>query len=219
MSPGRLMVCIFCGVLTLPLKVLGQSLETPNQTENENISSGSVDDTATNAVTASDRVRWFARSTFGPVTILTTTVESAIQTGTNTPPEYGTHWDGYGKRLASKFGTNALSNSVEAGLGALWGEDPRYHRRGGGPKRERIWNAVKLSVMAENAAGETVPAYARYIAVPATRVISNEWRPPSQTTAQATLDRIALAFVRKAAGNAFSEFWPDIRKHIPLLKK
>jgi subfamily B ATP-binding cassette protein MsbA len=50
-----------------------------------------------------------------------------------------------------------------------------------------------MSVMAQNAAGDTVPAYARYIAVPATRVISNEWRPPSQTTAQATVDRIAFA--------------------------
>jgi hypothetical protein len=196
--------------------MLAQAYESPNESGNRDVT---AEDKSENSVTASNRLAWVAKSTFGPLAILTTTVESAIQTGTNTPPEYGTHWDGYGKRLASKFGTSALSNSVEAGLGALWGEDPRYHRLGAGPKRERIWHAVKMSVLAENAVGDTMPAYARYIAIPTTRVISDEWRPPSQTTVPATVDRITLAFVRKIAGNAFNEFWPDIRKHVRLLRQ
>jgi hypothetical protein len=75
-----------------------------------------------------------------------------------------------------------------------------------------------MGFLAENKAGETMPAYARYIAVPGTRVISNVWRPPSQTNAQAVVDGIGFAFARRMGSNTFSEFWPDIRKHIHFLK-
>lgn len=160
------------------------------------------------------RARWVWDSTFGPIPVFTTIVESGIQTGTNTPGEWGPHWEGFGKRIASKFGNTALKNGMEASIGAIWGEDPRYHRLGEGSGGPRVWHAIKMTFMADRASGGTAPAYARFIAVPSARLISNEWRPPSQTTGKDVADGVVLAFVRRMAGNAFQEFWPDVRRHL-----
>ena len=46
-----------------------------------------------------------------------------------------------GDRLGMSIAGNAVSNTMEAGLGAIWGEDPRYirdagaHLATGGPRR------------------------------------------------------------------------------------
>ncbi len=145
---------------------------------------------------------------------MTIPLESALQTWSNSPKEYGSHWDGFAKRMGSKFATAALSNTMEASIGSLWGEDPRYHRLGEGSSGARLGHAIKMAFLAERASGGVAPAYARFIAIPASRVISNQWRAPSEVSAGDTTMRIGLAFVRRIAGNTFAEYWPDMRRHL-----
>ena len=112
--------------------------------------------------------------------MLTIPVESALQTWTNSPKRYGSHWDGYGKRMASKFGTAAVSSTMEASIGSLWGEDPRYHRLGEGSKSERFKHSPKAAsrwrCFARSAIRRRDAAlYARFIAIPSSRLISDTW--------------------------------------------
>jgi len=58
-----------------------------------------------------------------------------------------------------------------------------------------------------------MPAYARYIAVPSGNLISNRWRPDSQATFSDVWVRTGLGFLSRIIGNAFSEFFPDLREH------
>ena len=116
--------------------------------------------------------------------------------------------------MASKFGTAAVSSTMEASIGALWGEDPRYHRLGEGPRGERLRHSFKMAFLAERKSGGVMPAYARFIAIPSSRLISDTWRQPSEVSPGGDAQRIGLAFVRRIAGNTFNEFWPDLRRHV-----
>lgn len=163
-------------------------------------------------ITQAGRMQWAALSTAGAPSLAGGAISSALGTAMNNPPEYGPHWDGWGKRQALRLSGAGASNLMEAELGALWGEDPRYHRSTANGFGGRVWHAVKSAFLAYDANGDVRPAYARYAAVPVSNVISNSWRPDSQRTAGNVAARTSLGFLSRVAANTFAEFWPDVRK-------
>jgi hypothetical protein len=153
-------------------------------------------------------------STFGPESLMAGTFTAAWQTAFNHPEEYGPHWEGFGKRYGIRMSGVAASNVMEGGLGALWGEDPHYvpsMNRGFGPRVKHIfW----MTVVAPHRNGHLEPAYARFIAYPASNFLANTWRVSSDATTNKALERTGYAFLGKLGANAFSEFWPDVRKAV-----
>lgn len=154
------------------------------------------------------RYKWVAKSSVSPVTVGGFMFSSALTTARNAPVEYGPHWDGYAKRIGLRISTGATSRIMEASLGALWHEDPRYVRTTGRGAGYRLLYVVRMAVMAHNERGDVVPAYARYITVPANSFLSNAWRPDSQTSMHDSLVRVPLSFMDRIIANTFSEFWP-----------
>jgi hypothetical protein len=165
-------------------------------------------------IDSATRAQWVLKSTFGPFTLASLAIESGVQTWSNSPHEYGPHWSGFGQRLGSKVLTHAVGSATEASLGALWGEDPRYLRLGKGPKMGRLKHALAMTFQDERASGGTMPAYARFIAIPSTRLLSTTWRPESQRTTGATASGIGFSFLGRATGNTWNEFWPDLRRRL-----
>jgi hypothetical protein len=106
------------------------------------------------------------------------------------------------------------SNSMEAGLGAIWGEDPRYKRDAGAPFLNRVGHAAKMTFMADNRAGNARLAYARFIAIPGSSFLSNTWRPSGDDTAGNAAVRVGLGFFGRWGGNTFDEFWPDVTQKL-----
>src|ERR1035438_7865677 len=72
--------------------------------------------------------------------------------------ELGSHWDGFGKRAGIERGEAGVSHSLEAGLGAIWGEDPRYYRKAGAPFKDRLAQVIKMTFFARNREGGLMPA-------------------------------------------------------------
>jgi hypothetical protein len=106
-----------------------------------------------------------------------------------------------------------VANGLEAAVGALWDEDPRYVRAPEGPMAARAGHAVRYAFVARRHDAE-VPAYARYMADVSAVFIADAWLPPSASTARATTLRIASAFAGRSLANLWQEFWPDVRKHL-----
>jgi len=159
------------------------------------------------------RVKWAAISTVGAPNLAGGLFSSGWGTLFNKPVEYGPHWDGFGKRYGMRLTGSATSNTMEAGLGALWGEDPRYFRIGAGERPgRRVKNAIKQAFLARDRGGKTMPAYARYVAIPGGNFLSNTWRPDSQARAHDALIRTSLGFAARITSNLFVEFFPDIRR-------
>ena len=165
-------------------------------------------------ITGKERVAWAAVESFGPESLLVGTLTAGIGTGRDSPEEYGPHWDGFAKRYGMRFTGIAASNTIEAGLGAIWGEDPRYVRNPDLPFKKRLGNVFLLSFAARNRQGNLRPAYARYIAIPGNNFLSNTWRVSSESTTSAALTRTGYGVLSEVASNAWNEFWPDVKRMV-----
>jgi hypothetical protein len=174
--------------------------------------SSAAADPQTAPLTLSRRFRWAAWTSISPTRLAGYSVASALSTMSNEPEEYGSHWEGFGKRVGLRVASGATGTMMEASLGALWDEDPRYVRATGQPLTKRLTHVVTMTFVARNRNGDIMPAYARYISVPVNSYVSNAWRPDSETDTRHVMTRIPMAFVNRLVGNAFTEFWPDLTK-------
>jgi hypothetical protein len=165
-------------------------------------------------ISGKERILWAARETFGPQSFAIGTFRAGIGTARDQPEEYGPHWDGFAKRYGMRFTGQAASHAMEAGLGALWGEDPRYVRNQNLPFKSRIGHVFLLSFTARNREGKLMPAYARYIAIPGSNFLSSTWRVKSDSTTEAALTRTGYGVLSEIASNAWSEFWPDVKRYV-----
>jgi hypothetical protein len=164
--------------------------------------------------TKGDRIAWVLDSTLGPQSLAIGIFPALIGTAENKPHEYGGTFSGFSKRYGMRLTGLATGNVMEASLGAIWHEDPRYFRVPDKPFGERVRNTIKLTFLARRPSGDYGPAYARYIAIPGNNFLSNTWRADSEANTQDALIRTGLGVVGRLASNATAEFWPDISARI-----
>ena len=154
---------------------------------------------------------WFAESSLGPVNWAAGAFVSGFWTAFNQPKEYGGTAAGFAERLAVRQSGILISCGMEAGLGSLWGEDPRYHRHGRG---EGFWPrvgwALKTSVTAYDRNGRLRPAYARYAAAFGNNFVTTAWRPDSDNDPGDAVRRGFSGLLGRVASNLFLEFWPEV---------
>jgi len=165
-------------------------------------------------ITPRQRVNWAVDNTLGPETLTVGLFSAGIGTARDAPKEYGPHWGGFGDRYGMRLTGVSTGNVIEAGLGALWGEDPRYgyFRNPSDPFKDRIRRVVVMTFVAHDRHGNRMPAYARYIATPGNNFLSNTWRADSEATNRAAALRTIWGFAGLMGKNAFTEFWPDLRQ-------
>jgi hypothetical protein len=161
-------------------------------------------------ITPKQRLDWSADGVFGRPAVLAAVAGDAWQTAWNTPPEWGRTWRGAGSRFAEREVDVALSNGIEAGLGSLWSEDPRYIRLGHGGIARRFGYAARTVFVAPRKDGAMAPAWARYAGNTVNSVIENAWLPSSQRTWQATVIRSGNSMFGRLATNLWGEFRPDL---------
>ena len=166
-------------------------------------------------ITTSERLRWFLTSTIGPAHMAGVAFVSAAGTAVNRPGEYGPHWDGWANRFGIGMAGSATGNAMEAGVGLVLREDPRYFRVPQRAFSARVGNVARLTFLARNERGSSEPAYARYIGIVGSNFLSNAWRVPSEANAKDALLRSAEGFAGRMSANAFKEFWPDVKKYLP----
>ena len=209
---------VFVGVLAARCAVAQPIAGAPAPPESQPASSSSqappLSAAAYVPITDAERIRWIVDGTIGPRSLAIGVPAAAWQGLFNTPSEWGQSWSGFGKRYLEREADVAISNTIEAGLGALWGEDPRYIPSG----RRRLWPrvryAIKTTVLAQRRDGHLAPAWGRYAGNVFNNVIENTWLPPSATTGGQTTIRSVEGLLSRVGGNLWEEFWPDIRKRL-----
>ncbi len=161
-------------------------------------------------ITGGGRCEWAIMNTINPPSFGAGLISSGPGTYTDRPREHGTSLKGFEKRFGMRLTGVAVSNTMEAGLGAVWREDLRYQRAAGEPFGRRMGHVVEMTFMASAQEERIVPAYARYAAIGGSNALSNAWRPDSDVTLDRTAIRIGLGFLGRMTSNAFFEFWPDV---------
>jgi hypothetical protein len=197
---------IACLLLAISICASGQTIETAQQ-------AAAVASAKYHYITREQRLKWVEESTFGAETLTVGVFSAGFGTARDAPVEYGPHWEGFGKRYGMRLTGVATGNVMEAGLGALWGEDPRYFRAARQPFSDRIKNVMLMTVASHRRDGSIGPAYARYLSMPGNNFLSNTWRTDSEANYHDAVLRSVLGFVGLMSKNAFIEFWPDVREH------
>jgi len=166
-------------------------------------------------VTLTGRLKWWVESTVSPSRLLIVGPSVAgFGTARNVPSEYGTHWDGFGKRNGMRLTGVATGNLIEATLGSAWGEDPRYLRSGLQGFRPRIKYVFRTTFIAPHRDGRWHPAYARLVADVGNNFLSNTWRADSEADTSHAVVRCGWGVLGRMSSDAFEEFWPDIRRKV-----
>jgi hypothetical protein len=160
------------------------------------------------------RLRWFLTNTLGPRHLAGGAITSAFGTAVDRPKEYGPGWGGFGDRFGMRLTGASTGNAMEAGIGALWGEDPRYFRVPEKPFKARVRNVIRLTFVARRRDASFAPAYARFIGVTGNNFLSNTWRADSEANNHDAALRTLEGIAGRMAGNAFEEFWPDVESHV-----
>jgi hypothetical protein len=161
-------------------------------------------------ITGKERAEWFVLSTAGPASLAGGLFSAGLGTALDKPAEYGPHWEGFGKRYGMRLTGVSTGNLMEAGLGAAWGEDPRYFHTIDRPFGRRVENIVDLTFRAYRPDGERHLATARYAATVGNNFLSNLWRTESEADWQHALIRTAEGFGGRALSNTVSEFLPEV---------
>lgn len=173
-----------------------------------------LEDVPYESITARQRLRWFITEPIMPSHLFGGAISSALGTAVDRPKEYGPHWDGFADRFGMRLPSIVVGNAMEASLGSITREDPRYFRVPQAAFGARVKSVIKQTFEARRPNGDYAPAYARYAAYTGSNFLSNEWRVRSESNAHDALLRSGEGFLGKMAGNAFAEFWPDVERRL-----
>lgn len=165
-------------------------------------------------ITGKQRFRWFVGSSIGAPSLTAGLFTAGLATARDRPVEYGPHWAGFGKRYGMRLTGISTSNAMEATVGALWGEDPRYLPAADRTFGGRIKHIVVTTFSAYRHDGNLAPAYARFIAISGNNFLSNTWRADSESSSTDALERTGWGFLGRMGKNAFDEFWPSVQRHV-----
>jgi hypothetical protein len=165
-------------------------------------------------ITPRQRLRWLVTNTIGPPHLAGGAISSAFGTALNRPVEYGPGWGGFGDRFGMRLTGVSTGNAMEASIGMIWREDPRYFRVPNEPFKARLLNIVKQTFYARRSDANFDPAYARFIAVFGNNFLSNTWRAQSEANNRDAAIRSLEGFAGRMASNAFEEFWPDLKSRV-----
>jgi hypothetical protein len=161
-----------------------------------------------------ERINWIIGETVGPSSLAIGVIKAGFRISLRAPTRWGFSQTGFWKRLENREIDVGLSNSIEAGLGAVWGEEPRYvrsHRSGIWP---RFAYASKTVLETQRTDGHLAPAWGRYAGNVLNNAIERIWLPSSRTTWQRTTLDVSSGFLTRWGGNLWREFWPDVHDRI-----
>jgi hypothetical protein len=150
----------------------------------------------------------------GPVAITKTVAVAGLRHAADSPPEWGQGMAGYGRRVGYRHLRRTVNNSVEFGVGALIGEDPRYFRSNKLGFWGRVGHAASSAFVARVDGGGTRFAYARFAGAYGGAAIANAWYPERVRGPGYTLARGTYSIGGEIVGNLWREFWPDIKRKV-----
>lgn len=128
--------------------------------------------------TAGKRFKKYVNSMFGPWSIGRAVAAAGLSTWSNSPEEWGPHWDGFGKRFASNMGRSIMKNTMMYGMDEAMKLDSYYYRSEKRDWKSRVKNAMISPVTARKPDGKRVFGVPRVVSTYASSVIVAEtWYP------------------------------------------
>jgi len=148
----------------------------------------------------------FVKGLIGPGAWARMVASAGWGTSRNSPREWGPHWDGFGKRLASNFGKRAISSSVRYGLDEALKLDSKFYRTKNKGVANKVGNALVSVFTARRPDGRRAIGVPRLVGTYASNVIAAEVWYPSRYTWKDGLRSGTMSLGVKFLANLFKEF-------------
>ncbi len=170
-------------------------------------------------LTAEGKARRALKLTLPPGGAIGSLIGAGFDQLDNYPKEWGQGAKGYGHRFLSLYGRRATENALSLGLSVAMKTEPRYDRCDCKGFQPRLGHALRRTVLARrDKGGETVnvPLLAGFVGGAA---IANQWNPDRIRNAGTIARSVGIDIGGETAEFVLTEFWPEIRKKLPFLKK
>ena len=152
------------------------------------------------------RRKRFVKNLVGPVSLAKQATFAGIGTWRNSPEEWGKSWEGYGRRLASGFGKNAIKQTTIYGLDSALKVDSYYYRSTKKDVGSRIANALISPVTARASNGKRTIGIPRIAGTYASSIIAAEAWYPARYNWKDGLRSGTISLGFNAAFNLVKEF-------------
>lgn len=161
-----------------------------------------------------NKLRYHARSIYGPWPIAGTFAYAGLLQELNAPKEWGYGWEAYGRRLASTEGCAVIHGVLAFGLDQTLHQDPRYFPS----SRKGLWRrmahaARDTALTRTDSGGEAFSAW-RFGSAYGSAFLSNLWYPPRLDTVRLGFLQGSLRMGFDLVSNLTVEFWPDLKKKL-----
>jgi len=164
-------------------------------------------------LTGKERWRLYLNQTFVPPQAYFGVIwSSLVDHIDHDPPEWGQGMAGYGLRLASRFGTNVVQNSILAVGAATLHEEPRYICSSSKGFFRRSGHALLFTVVTYNNSSKLTPAVASVGSIYTASMITTSWMPKRYTMLGDGVRDANLQLAYVGMFNLVEEFWPEIKK-------
>ena len=159
-----------------------------------------------------------AELTFRNLTSTRTLVNRLVWTGINQwrdhPEEWGQDIEGFGQRLAIRYGRTTLRSTMMLGLDVTFKMDSRYDRCDCDGFFPRTGHAWKRTIISRRDYGGEMISPAKIAGAYATPMIMNNFYPDRLNTWPRAFDNGTSYLAWRGATNMLREFWPDIRRKV-----
>jgi hypothetical protein len=178
------------------------------------VAANSLGDKSTKNFTYDQRFEWFIDNTAGTGSLVADAVSAGIGTGLNSPGARGGTGQSFTQRYEMHLAGASAANGMEASLGAIWSEDPRYFPVPTESFGRRLRNVIKMTFVAYRRDGNLAPAYARYLGVTGSSFLTASWEANGDANLHDAILGTLTGFLGRMGGNAFQEFWPSVKPHL-----
>jgi hypothetical protein len=167
-------------------------------------------------LTRSERLEAYVDWNIGPVALLGAATTTGIAQARNHPSAWGQGMEGYGRRYAHRMAKNFVNNTTRLGIEWALGLDSRYYASPHPETGRRIKHVIRTTLYARTSGGGETLAVGRIAGAFAGGFVSRAWQPEGHRSFRSGLQSGALSFGTDFTSNAFREFWPDLRRHLPF---
>lgn len=152
------------------------------------------------------RQKNYIKSIFGPVALARTAVGAGIGTWRNSPEEWGGQWEGFGRRVASGLGKNAIKQTTIYALDESFKLDSRFYRSKNRSFGSKVKNALISPFTARTESGRRVFGFPRIVGTYTSSIIAAEAWYPKRYDFKDGLRSGTISLGMNAAFNLFKEF-------------
>jgi len=152
------------------------------------------------------RFKRYVDGMIGPVTLARAVGRAGVSTWQNSPEEWGGQWEGFGKRLASALGKNAIGRTTAYGMDEALKLDSHFYRSKKRNVGSRIRNALLSPVTARNVRGKRVIGVPRIVGSYTASIVAAEAWYPDRYDWKDGVRNGTIGFGLSAAFNLFKEF-------------